>query len=58
MTVSAVLMAGMLGVPTNRIRAAGHLLLRGTVFSLLLAGFYNLTGFGLRTLGQASDLGS
>ena len=51
-TVSAVFMAGTLGVPTIAYAPWAIFCYGGTVFSLLLAGFYQRTGFGLRTLAQ------
>ncbi len=51
-TVSAVFMATTLGVPTIRYAPWAIFCYGGPVFSLLLAGLYKRTGFGLRPLGE------
>jgi NhaC family Na+:H+ antiporter len=49
-TVSAVFMATTLGVPTIQYAPWAIFCYGGPVFSLLLAGLYRRTGFGLRAL--------
>jgi NhaC family Na+:H+ antiporter len=54
-TVSAVFMATTLGVPTVRYMPWAIFCYGGPVFSLLLAGLYTRTRFGLRVLEPPSD---
>ncbi len=52
-TVSAVFMATTLGVPTIEYAPWAIFCYGGPIFSLLLAGLYRRTGFGLRPLEAA-----
>jgi NhaC family Na+:H+ antiporter len=54
-TVSAVFMATTLGVPTVQYAPWAVFCLGGPVFSLVLAGLYRRTGFGLAPLGDARE---
>ena len=49
-TVSAIFMATTLGVPTLEYLPWAIFCMTGWMFSLLLAAFYPLTGFGLKPL--------
>lgn len=49
-TVSAIFMATTLGVPTMEYMPWAVFCMTGWIFSLLLAAFYERTGFGLKTL--------
>jgi Na+:H+ antiporter, NhaC family len=54
-TVSAVFMAGTLGVGTAAYAPWAVFCYGGPVFSLLIAGLYSLTGTGIRTVGYAAE---
>lgn len=56
-TVSAVFMAGTLGVPTVQYAPWAVFCYGGPVFSLLLARLYRRTGFGLTTVGAGGAAG-
>ena len=51
-TVSAVFMAGTLGVSTVEYAPWALFCYGGPVFSLLIAALYRRTGFGIRRLGE------
>ena len=54
-TVSAIFMATTLGVPTVEYMPWAVFCMTGWIFSLLLAAFYERTGFGLKALqGQGN----
>ena len=54
-TVSAVFMAGTLGVSTVEYAPWALFCYGGPFFSLLIAALYQKTGFGIRRLGPGSD---